>query len=123
MLVISLLLQRSENGLALGELVKKIQSRLGAMPELRVMFDRNIATTLGSSLKAALHERFDARYAASNLRLYAARDIPSVPPGVPLEVSNIRFVSDITNIATMGANEAKVGLFAEVALYKNKGNA
>lgn len=110
-IICSLLLRTSENATSLGDLITLVRDRLGTDQEARLIFDRNVALTLGNSIAAALRVRFDAAFAITHCRFLRASTIPSVPPQLPSEITDVRFTVDITTLPHLPPNEEGSPLF------------
>ncbi len=94
--IASVLIERSAGGHSVNDLVDAIRERI-ADPELLVRLDAVVAQTLGSEWRAAQEDRFDTQLASESIRFLDARTIPSVPAGLPPEVSEVHFRVDLTN--------------------------
>lgn len=116
-LVASIFVERTHAGQSLMELLDKMRSCIIDRPDLLLHMDEIVGLTLGSSWKHALQERYDEELAADSLAFYEASIVPSVNPEIPLSVSNVRFMSDLTGLETVNLSyfRSKGGLF-EVGL-------
>ncbi len=93
--ITSVLMARLAGGQSVNDLVDEIR-RLVADPDLLVQLDAVVADTLGSDWRSAQEERFDRQLAAETLRFLDARTIPSVPAGLPPEVTDVHFSVDLS---------------------------
>jgi hypothetical protein len=100
-IVASFLLSASGSGLSVLDLWKRVDVALPVT--LRRRLESQIAAALGSEWRNANRLAFDPRDAVNSLRFYHARDIPRVDPAVPMGVSEVRFVSDLTGAPAMSA--------------------
>jgi hypothetical protein len=97
-LIASLFIERSGGGTSLAELLAALERRLQGDRELVLRLRETVAATLGSSLAGALRERFDESLAISSLRWFWLSQIPAVRGPLPNEVSQVRFVSDLSAV-------------------------
>ena len=95
-MIASVLMERSAGGQSVNDLVDDIRHRI-ADPDLLIRLDAVVASTLGSEWRAAQEHRFDRQLAAESIRFLDARTIPSVPAGLPPEVTEVHFRVDLTN--------------------------
>lgn len=112
-LIASLFVERSQAGQSLVALLEEIRSRIIDRPDLLLHVDEIVGLTLGSSWRHALQERFDEKLAADSLAFYRASAVPSVNPQIPLTVSNVHFMADLTDLqpVNLSAYRSKGGLF------------
>jgi hypothetical protein len=94
-LIASILIERSAGGQNIADLVEEIRQRVHA-PDLLIRLDSVVSQALGTEWRAALEIRFDRQLAETSLRFFAAADIPSVPPSLPPEVTDVRFRVNLT---------------------------
>jgi hypothetical protein len=101
-------------GCSLASLIGEVEARLAFDAEAREVVRRSVAATLGSALSASLELCFDRQLAEESWRWYRHTDIPSIPCPIPNEISEVRFVADLTGLPTVDAVEMKSshGLFA-----------
>lgn len=90
----SLFVERSGGGSTIGTLVERIRRRVSEPSALRRL-DHVVAGTLGSEWRGGLGAAFDLELASESLRFYAVEAVPSIPPGIPDAVSDVRYVSDL----------------------------
>lgn len=109
-LIASLFVERNQAGQSFIELLEEIRSHIIDRPDLLLHLDEIVGLTLGSSWKQAMQERFDEKLAEDSLAFYKASTIPSVNPEIPSGVSNVRFLSDLTELQTINRSN-----------YRNKG--
>lgn len=93
--ITSILMARSAGGQSVNDLVDEIR-RLVADPNLLVRLDAVVADTLGTDWRSAQEERFDRQLAAETIRFLDARAIPSVPAGLPPEITDVHFSVDLS---------------------------
>ncbi len=94
--IASVLMERSAGGESVNDLIEHIRNRVAAHQAL-VHLDAVTALTLGTDWRAAQEDRFDRHLAAESLRLLNASTIPSIPAGLPPEVTEVHFRVDLTN--------------------------
>ena len=113
-LVASMFVRRSEAGASIKQLLDELEKRLIRRPDLLLNINNMVVKTLGSNWANALDEGFDDRLARTSLQFFAASSIPSVNPELPAGVTNVRFLSDLTNVVPVqaGAFRSKGGLFS-----------
>jgi hypothetical protein len=95
-ILISLFVESSGGGLSVLELMQRIESQLGAEPELIMKLQETVADALGASAAGALPMRFDEGLARTSLQVYELASVPAIRTGIPAEVSQIRFRSDLS---------------------------
>lgn len=112
-MVASVLMERGAGGQKVNDLIDDIRQRI-ADPDLLIRLDTVVAATLGSEWRAAQEKRFDRQLAEESIRFLDARTVPSVPAGLPPEVTEVHFRVDLTNHALDEPEELREagGLFA-----------
>lgn len=98
-LVASALVDRSGGGCSVAELLGRARAKVASDPELLLRIDQVVASSLGQGWRNGLEDRFDLERARDSMAFYWAESIPSIDPGVPLGVSEVRFRSDLTHVA------------------------
>jgi hypothetical protein len=96
--IVSIALERSAAGSSVSDLLDRLRERLGYLPALALTVEQVAAATLGSDWRSADTHRFDDRTAQSSMRFFSPEQIPKVPEGLPVEVSEVRFAADLTGI-------------------------
>lgn len=99
--VVSLQVEESAGGQSLEEIVIGLESRIMSEPELVLKLHQTITETLGSSLRNGLERRFDVHMAESSLRVFDVADVPAIRSIVPLGVSDVKFLSDLSAVHPM----------------------
>ena len=97
-LLISLFVETSGGGMSFLELLERIEQQLAGKLDLILKLQEIVAEGLGVTAAAALSMRFDEKLARSSLQVYELDTIPAVREGVPDEVSQVRFRSDISRV-------------------------
>lgn len=121
LVVASLMLTPSDDGVSIADLVKRISARLPEDTEHRARLEAIVAASLGSDWRLTLQTRFDEDAAASSIRCFPADSIPSVAQNVPVEVSEVRFVVDLSGVPPREQSHCGVPLFD--ALLPHAGGA
>lgn len=97
----SLFIEASGGGTSLMELIRTIEQKLAAQEELILKVQETVAETLGETLPGALTMRFDGNLARASLQFYDLGVIPAIRSGVPPEVTQLRFRSDLSRTPTI----------------------
>jgi hypothetical protein len=113
-LLASLFIEGNGGGQSLRELVAVIESALAGNDDLILRVQETIAETLGESLTTAMGARFDDRLAFSSLRFYDLAKVPAIRDGVPPDVSDVHFRSDLSRTTTL--IEGDIQQLSETAL-------
>jgi hypothetical protein len=96
-------------GKSVFDLIDSISSRL-KLDETRYKLNEGVSKTLGSDLEKALEVYFDYGVATDSLRFYDFSKIPSITSEVvPVEVQNVRFDSDLTNVTHIEVDSLSLG--------------
>lgn len=111
LVVASMMLSSSEEGVTVADLVERISRRLPSQTEHRSRLEAIVAASLGSDWRMMSRVAFDEAGAAASLMLIDANDVPSVARDVPVEVSEVRFLVDLS-----GVDECEPG--SEGALFR-----
>ncbi len=113
LLIASLFVERSAAGISVAELVDRIRTRVGSVPNHLMQLDRVVGLTLGDRWRSAFDEKFDLGSAEESLAFFEPSIVPSVNPDLPPGVSEVRFKSDLTGkpTAKLLQYRARGGLF------------
>ncbi|MCQ8279972.1 PD-(D/E)XK motif protein [Acetobacteraceae bacterium KSS8] len=95
-LLVSMFIEGSGGGMSLIELLAHIERRLAGNDALILKVQEIVAETLGDTLPTSMVMRFDDRLAQSSLQIYDLRSIPAIRDGIPAEVSQVHFRSDLS---------------------------
>jgi len=95
-LVASLMVERIQGGLSLGELWDGASACAALDPELRMKLERICLATLGDAWEKARAQEYDPHLARSSLAYYDVSSIPRVPDELTSGVSEVRFRSDLS---------------------------
>lgn len=98
LVVASLMLTRSDSGITVTELVDRVSALLPDDTEHRLRLESVVAASLGSDWRLMSSTGFDEAGALVSLRLFAGQSIPSVAPDTPVEVSEVRFLVDLSSV-------------------------
>ena len=74
--------------------------------EIILKVDILISKTLGKSVDTAAGYFFDYNSAVENLRFFNGRDIPNLTGTVPVEISNIEFDCNLSNVLPITDNSS-----------------
>jgi hypothetical protein len=103
-IVASVFTERSPDGISLRNLIREIETRIAAHPDLILKLHEVLTTTLGASLTEALGMMFDPNLANSSLRFYSLREIPALRGPLPVGVSDVHFRSDISGLPPLSVH-------------------
>lgn len=108
-LIASLLVERSSAGPSVSELIESIRSELAGEAAQVLHVDTVVALTLGSAWRRAMDERFDGNLAASELAFFEPSVIPKPAGGMPPEVTEVHFRSNLTSCPAVSAGAYLTG--------------
>ena len=116
-IVISLFVKPSMDGLTVIDIMDSIRSQLDDDLSLFAHLYKNITITLGADWKLAASLKFDKWLAKESIHIYEVDRIPSVNMPIPLEVTEVRFKSNLSRISSCDASSllARGGLFAAIS--------
>ena len=118
--VASLITTASSNGTSIGELMARLEARLGAHPSLQVVVHEQVADVLGPQWFRHCETRFDATQATATLAVLRAEDVPRVEPGSP-EVLRVDLQVDCSRAPAMA--RVKIGRLPGLASLLTAGSA
>jgi hypothetical protein len=95
--IASFLLEESGRGISIAELWDEVSGRHELSVSLRNRLSQILALGLGRDWRKARRVAFDPQVALKGLHLYNASMIPRVDPNLPVEVSEVRFKSELTD--------------------------
>jgi Putative PD-(D/E)XK family member, (DUF4420) len=108
LIIASLLVERSDAGRTIKDLIELIRSRISGDPELIAHVNRIITLTLGNSWQKALTEGFDEKLAERSLAFFSAENIPKINPNIlPTEVSGVHFKVDLTGLHPLSSSDLR----------------
>lgn len=115
-IIASLMLQQSSHGMSVFELAEQIGERVG--DETAARLETIIADCLGRDWRDADADdaRFDLDATKQTLKLYRARDLPTVPQPLPAGIKRVHFVADLSNARELPLVEAHAiaGLYTDL---------
>lgn len=111
-LIASVLLERAAGGTSLEDLLDRARKRLSINALLQAKLDQVVALTLGESLPRALGMAFDWELAKQSLRFFSSTSVPSIPCGLPPEVTDVSFAADLSALEPVTMTDLDDGLFA-----------
>jgi len=116
-IVISLFVQSSADGLTVIDIIDSIRSQIGDDLRLLAHLHRNVTITLGADWRQATSIKFDKQLAKKSIRIYDVGSIPSVNWPTPLEVTEVKFKSNLSRISShkISSLSSEGGIFAAVA--------
>lgn len=106
-LLASIFIEASGGGQSLSELIRTIEFALSGHDSLILKLQETIAGTLGESLPTAMGARFDDRWARTSLRFYNSATVPAIREGIPPEVSQVHFRSDLSGSEPLKEGEVQ----------------
>jgi hypothetical protein len=115
-LLSSLFIEGNGGGQSLRELIAVIEAALASNDELILRVQETIAESLGESLPTAMSARFDDRLALASLRFYDLAKVPAIRDGVPPDVSDVHFRSDLSHTTALAESEVQ-DLSAKALLF------
>jgi hypothetical protein len=97
-LVGSMFVEGAAGGTSVMELFEEVRAAAAQDVSSLLHLDRILHLSLGSSWRQGVEERFDRQLAAVSLRFFDTNDIPAIDTPIPLEVSDLHFRVDLTNV-------------------------
>jgi hypothetical protein len=112
-MIASFLLDESGGGLSIAALWDEVSGRRELTAESKNRLLHVLTVALGRDWQKANRVAFDPDTALRDLRLYEATVIPKVSPSTPVEVSDVHFCSELTDVPTisLAAAARRGGLF------------
>jgi len=96
--VASIRVEHAGAGTTLHDLLAELRVALAESPDVLLRIESVVATTLGSTFRTAVTERFDRETARASLAYYRVQDIPSIRENPPPGVSDVRFRSNLESV-------------------------
>ena len=103
--LVSLFVERSGGGMSLMELVNEVVGSLNGNVDLVLKVQETVAATLGETMTTALTARFDDRLAQTSVQLYELATIPAIREGIPSEVTQVHFRSDLSHSPALSVGD------------------
>lgn len=97
-LVASVFVERSGRGTTVFDLQKLIEMRLSRKLEAIFKLREVIANSLGNGQSQGAEIEFDLTLAIGSVNFYHMREIPAIRESVPVNVSRVRFTSDLSGV-------------------------
>lgn len=94
----SLMLEESDSGVSVGEMMALVLGRLEGTPALKRKVTATVCRSLGRELDSGTAVRIEPGQARSKLRYYDAASVPCVASPVPDAVTDVRFRVDLTAV-------------------------
>jgi len=113
-LIASLFVEPAGGGVSLDDLCAEIRTKLINTPDLLLRLDQVVAATLGRDWRYGQKEKFDRQLARETLEFFDAKNIPTVNSDLPTGVSDVRFISDLSEISSVDSKSYR----AMGALFK-----
>ena len=98
--LVSMFIESSGGGMSLLDLIERIDDRLDGNTDLLMKLHETVAEGLGTDASKALSMRFDDSLTKSSLRVYTLDSIPRIRESLPTTISQVRFRSDLSQVAT-----------------------
>ena len=102
--IASVFAETSGGGPTMSALVGRIRRRV-TNPQALGRLDRVVATTLGTDWRTGIEAAFDSELASESLRFYPVETVPSLPQELPSGVSDVRYVSDLSEAEVLSIEE------------------
>ncbi len=117
LLIASVFVERSGGGISISDLLINIREKLENEPRWVLYLERIVSQTLGTSLKNGLSERFDYELSISSLAFFDYKVVPTIKSKLPIEVSNVHFISDISGKPNIKVQDFRSlgGLFGAIS--------
>lgn len=103
--VASFVLEESGRGLSLDDLWNEVTERQELTAGLRERLSHVLALSLGRDWRKARRVAYEPDAAANGLRLYEAAMIPKIGSNLPVQVSEVRFKSELTDVLPLSRAE------------------
>lgn len=122
LLIASFLVEPSGAGVSIASLMQQIRSPLASRPDLVQRLELMVASTLGDGWRRGMDARFDHELATESLCFYRPENIPRLGREIPPHVSEVRFLADLTDAATVESRAISEagGLFAATLPRRRK---
>ena len=104
LVIASILVKRTGEGTTIQDLIENIRTRLASPGRLAHLY-KVVTMTLGDKWHESTLEAFDLSTAKHSLAFFKPNDIPVVNPDIPLGVSDVHFLSDLTGKPSYSSRE------------------
>jgi hypothetical protein len=116
-LIASLVVHEFDAGHSVADLCDVLLARFDGDIELTRRLETVVTQSLGREWREAATRRFDLDDARRGLRLYDAREVPTIPQPIPAEVKHVHFVVDLSTTSDLTlANARKCSRFFKAML-------
>jgi putative PD-(D/E)XK family protein DUF4420 len=105
-LIASFILEESNDGATIDDLVAVIANRTGSGEALRRL-EVIVAESIGADWREAQTQRFDVDAARRELRFYPAEKVPTIAGPIPPEIKDVRFVADLSTCIPLDSTTAR----------------
>jgi hypothetical protein len=99
--LVSVFVERIVGGITLSDIMGDITGRLSVNPALLLKLELNVLDYLGEDWKSTVSDGFDLQLANESFLVFEITDIPCIETPLPPEISNVRFISDFSNIEAL----------------------
>jgi len=103
--IASVFVERSGGGVSLGSLVRRVASQIEHDRDLGASFAMKLYRALGTQSTEAQEERFDWELAQESLAFFRAESVPRPSTPLPRAVTDVHFVSDLSDLTPLSADE------------------
>ena len=100
LLVASVFVTETGKGKSIGDLSHNILKRINSL-DLQFRLKEVISKTLGRDLEKSFDIYFDYQQAIDSIAFFDYKNIPTIKNDIPIEISNISFNCNLSNIETM----------------------
>tara|TARA_R110002049_G_scaffold16455_6_gene65497 strand:- start:456 stop:1436 length:981 start_codon:yes stop_codon:yes gene_type:complete len=108
-IIASILTSMNSGGLCIADLLNKINNKLSNYPKQMEKLHLISYSTLGTNINNINQIKFDYELGIESLRFYKSIDVPKIENNnIPLELSNVKFVSNLTNVNSIKINIDKI---------------
>lgn len=113
-IVVSLFVEKAARGTSVESLKDEIRELAEARPDLQERLDPVVASTLGSTLRQSLTERFDRELPCESMLWFDGGAIPIIPTPLPWGISDVHFRADLSQSPPISRQTLGVegGIFA-----------
>jgi hypothetical protein len=113
LLIASVFVERSGAGVSVIDLVDELRAKIQDQVDLLLKVDRVVALTLGNTWRMAIEDHFDRVLAEKSLSFFEPSRVPCIDRNLPTGVSDVHFLSDLSQSPTAEARRFKLmqGLF------------
>lgn len=104
-IIASVLVNINSGGTSLMELLERLNNKLNDYPSQKEKLHLLVYSILGTDSDKINQTKFDYQLAIESLRFYHSSEVPKINNiNIPNEVSNVKFISDLTNSKYIDTN-------------------